>query len=128
MIFCVLLPINAPLEYWNDTVPAAVFVVFSLRYLVVLNVCWLINSSHFIWGLDKNHKPSDSNMIFLVTKSYWPYYHYLLPSDYQSGEFGDYGKNIIRNYKCRIFQFILKLFFFFQVVIVYQHLFVYLQL
>ena len=31
-------------------------------------------------------------MVFLVTKSYWPQYHYLLSWDYQSGEFGNYGK------------------------------------
>ncbi|XP_017472762.1 PREDICTED: acyl-CoA Delta(11) desaturase isoform X1 [Rhagoletis zephyria] len=87
----VLLPVNAPLEYWGDSMAAATFVTFSLRYLIVLNVCWLINSAHFIWGLDKNFKPSDSNSVFFITKSYWPQYHYLLPNDYQSGEFGDYG-------------------------------------
>jgi stearoyl-CoA desaturase (Delta-9 desaturase) len=58
----------------------------------VINVAWLVNSAHFIWGLDKEHKQSDSNMVFLVTKSYWPQYHYLLPWDYQSGEFGNYGE------------------------------------
>lgn len=91
LICFVLLPINAPLEYWDDSVQAAIFVVFSLRYLIVLNVAWMVQSAHFIWGLDKKHKPSDSNMIFLVTKSYWPQYHYLLPFDYQTGEFGNYG-------------------------------------
>jgi len=94
IVFFVLLPINAPLEYWGDSVQAAIFVVFSLRYLIVLNVSWLITSSHYVWGLDKKHKPSDSNMIFLVTKSYWPQYHYLLPFDYQTGEFGNYGAGL----------------------------------
>lgn len=92
-ILFVLLPINAPMEYWNDTVLAALFITFCLRYLIVINACWLINSAHFIWGLDKNNKPSDSNMIFLVTKSYWPHYHYMLPWDYQTGEFGDYSED-----------------------------------
>lgn len=87
-----MLPINAPLEYWNDSVQSAIFVAFSLRYLIVLNVAWLVNSAHFIWGLDKRYKPSDSNMIFLVTKTNWPQYHYLLPWDYQTGEFGSYGE------------------------------------
>ncbi len=96
-VFFVLLPINAPLEYWNDSVQAAIFVAFSLRYLIVLNVAWLINSAHFIWGLDKRFKPSDSNMIFLVTKTNWPQYHYLLPWDYQTGEFGSYGKHFAVN-------------------------------
>lgn len=98
LIFFVLLPINAPLEYWDDSIQAALFVAFSLRYLIVLNVSWLITSAHIIWGLDKKHKPSDSNMIFLVTKSYWPQYHYLLPFDYQTGEFGNYGKHLTRFY------------------------------
>lgn len=94
LVLFVLLPINTPLEYFNDSVQAAIFVAFSLRYFIVLNVCWLINSAHFIWGLDKNHKQSDSNMVFIVTKSYWPQYHYLLNWDYQSGEFGNYGKGM----------------------------------
>lgn len=29
---------------------------------------------------------------FQIIHSYWPQYHYLLPFDYQSGEFGNYGK------------------------------------
>lgn len=92
LVLFVLLPINAPLEYWDDTVHAALFVAFSLRYIIVINIAWLVNSAHFIWGLEKGKKQSDSNMVFLVTRSYWPQYHYLLPWDYQSGEFGNYGK------------------------------------
>ncbi|XP_059612480.1 acyl-CoA Delta-9 desaturase [Phlebotomus argentipes] len=94
LIFFVLLPINAPLEYWNDTVQAALFVAFSLRYMIVINVAWLVNSAHFIWGLDKNFKQSDSNLIFVITKTYWPQYHYLMPWDYQTGEFGNYGEGL----------------------------------
>lgn len=103
-----LLPINAPLEYWDDSVQAALFVAFSLRYLIVLNVSWLITSAHYVWGLDKKHKPSDSNMIFLVTKSYWPQYHYLLPFDYQTGEFGNYGmsKFILARFVILIFHWL----------------------
>lgn len=90
-IFCILLPINTPFEYWNDTLVASIFVAFSLRYLITHSICYLVNSAHILWGLELSRKPSDSNMIFLITKSYWPQYHYLLPNDYQSGEFGNYG-------------------------------------
>lgn len=55
-------------------------------------MAWLVNTAHFIWGLEKDFKHADSNMIFLVTKSYWPQYHYLLSWDYQSGEYGTYGE------------------------------------
>ncbi|KAM7363851.1 acyl-CoA Delta-9 desaturase [Cochliomyia hominivorax] len=87
----VLIPINSPLEYWGDSLAASIVVAFSFRYMIVLNLCWLINSAHMIWGLDKSFKPSDSNSVFFITKSYWPQYHYMLPNDYQSGEYGDYA-------------------------------------
>ena len=91
----VLIPINAPLEYWGDSVAASIFVAFSLRYMIVMNMCWLINSAHFVWGMYKNFKPSDSNSVFFITKTYWPQYHYMLPNDYQSGEYGDYASGNI---------------------------------
>jgi stearoyl-CoA desaturase (delta-9 desaturase) len=34
----------------------------------------------------------NSNLVFFLTKSYWPQYHYMLPWDYQTGEYGNYGK------------------------------------
>lgn len=30
-------------------------------------------------------------MIFVVNKSLWPLYHYIVPWDYQLGEYGNYG-------------------------------------
>ena len=36
--------------------------------------------------------PVDDNTIFLLNKSYWPNYHYLLPWDYKCGEFGTYNR------------------------------------
>lgn len=95
LVCFVLLPINAPLEYWDDTVQAALFVAFSLRYIIVINIAWLVNSAHLLWGLNKDVKQSDSNLIFIITKSYWPQYHYLVPWDYQTGEFGNYGKQVV---------------------------------
>ena len=37
---------------------------------------------------------SDSNLVFLVRKSYWPDYHYLLPWDCRTGEYGGYGTDL----------------------------------
>nr|CAD7448872.1 unnamed protein product [Timema bartmani] len=33
---------------------------------------------------------ADSNLVFILTKSFWPFYHYLLPWDFNSGEYGSY--------------------------------------
>lgn len=36
--------------------------------------------------------PVDDNSIFLLNKSYWPNYHYLLPWDWKTGEYGGYDR------------------------------------
>ncbi|EDV44112.1 uncharacterized protein Dana_GF16193 [Drosophila ananassae] len=90
----ILLSVNTPFQYFGDSLSASMFVGFWLRSLIVINLGNLVNSSHFIWSLHKGFKPADSNSIFLITKSYWPQFHYLLPRDYQSGEFGSYATGI----------------------------------
>jgi stearoyl-CoA desaturase (delta-9 desaturase) len=34
----------------------------------------------------------NSNIVFFLTKSYWPDYHYMIPWDYKTGEYGNYGE------------------------------------
>lgn len=36
-------------------------------------------------------KSVDTNLIWFVNKSIWPQYHYVVPWDYQVGEYGNYG-------------------------------------
>ena len=90
-IIFLLLPLNAPLEYWNDSVLSTVFVIGFLRYGIVLHASWLIESAVCLWGLKPGEKsPPDSNSVFIITKTFWPHYHYLIPYDYKSGEYGTY--------------------------------------
>ncbi|XP_022834125.1 (11Z)-hexadec-11-enoyl-CoA conjugase [Spodoptera litura] len=90
-IIFVLLPLNAPLEYWDDTILCSAFVIGFLRYLVVLHGSWLIESAISVWGLKPGEKsPPDTNAVFILTKTFWPHYHYLVPYDYKSGEYGTY--------------------------------------
>lgn len=87
----ILLPINAPMEYWGESTINAIFSVI-LFHTIALHTAWLVNSSILVWGLQPNDKyPADTNLVFLITKSYWPQYHHLTPWDYQCGEFGSYG-------------------------------------
>ncbi|KAJ2949875.1 hypothetical protein O0L34_g11194 [Tuta absoluta] len=90
-VLFLLLPLNAPLEYWDDTVLVSLFVIGFLRYLVVLHAAWLVDSGIALWGLQDGEKyPHDSNSVFVLAKTFWPHYHYLVPYDYKSGEFGTY--------------------------------------
>jgi stearoyl-CoA desaturase (Delta-9 desaturase) len=51
----------------------------------------------------KGEKFDEKVQIFIyMFYSYWPQYHYLLPFDYQSGEFGNYGKGT-STALCRVF-------------------------
>ncbi|XP_014206701.1 acyl-CoA Delta(11) desaturase [Copidosoma floridanum] len=88
-----LLPINAPAEYWDETIPNSLLILGFFRLSVTTNISWLVNSAALVWGLKPGDKyPVDENSIFLINKSYWPNYHYLLPWDYKCGEFGTYDR------------------------------------
>jgi stearoyl-CoA desaturase (delta-9 desaturase) len=91
-VVSLLLPINAAVEYWGESLLVSVMVVGFLRIAILLQASWLINSATLLWGLDPMDKKSgESWLVFIVNKSLWPQYHYLLPWDYQSGEFGTYA-------------------------------------
>lgn len=88
-----LLPINAPAEYWGESIRNTIFILGFFRLAVLANISWLVNSAKLVWGLNAGDKyPVDDNTIFLLSKSYWPNYHYLLPWDYKCGEFGNYDR------------------------------------
>ncbi|XP_044742389.1 acyl-CoA Delta-9 desaturase [Chrysoperla carnea] len=89
-----ILPVNAPMEYWGDSTINSVFIAGILFHCIAYHMAWLVNSAILVWGLQPNDKyPSDTNLVFLITKSYWPQYHHLTPWDYQCDEFGCYGSS-----------------------------------
>ncbi|CAK1540460.1 unnamed protein product [Leptosia nina] len=91
-VLFILLPLNAPLEYWDDSIMSSIFVIGFLRYCLVLHASWLIESGVALWGLKEGEKyPPDSNVVFLLNRTFWPHYHYIYPQDYKSGEYGSYG-------------------------------------
>ncbi|KAJ2942656.1 hypothetical protein O0L34_g2125 [Tuta absoluta] len=76
---------------WGEVSTGCLIVVGFLRYLVVLHAAWLVDSGIALWGLQDGEKyPHDSNSVFVLAKTFWPHYHYLVPYDYKSGEFGTY--------------------------------------
>ncbi|XKL62345.1 hypothetical protein PGB90_002178 [Kerria lacca] len=88
----IFLPLNFIMEYFNESFLVAIFVAGFLRITISLHYAWLIHSATILWGLDPLDKRStDTNLIFVVNKSLWPQYHYLVPWDYQVGEYGNYG-------------------------------------
>ncbi|KAK9504997.1 hypothetical protein O3M35_009154 [Rhynocoris fuscipes] len=90
-IIGILIPINFAIDYLGESALVAIFVIGFLRITLLLHASWLVESALLLWGLDPNDKKAgDTWLVFFVTKSLWPQYHYLLPWDYRSGEYGTY--------------------------------------
>ncbi|XP_012062686.1 PREDICTED: acyl-CoA Delta(11) desaturase [Atta cephalotes] len=99
ILFIVLgfvLPIHAAVVYWDESYTNSFLIIGAARLLITTNISWLINSALLIWGLKKGSKfPVDDNSVFFLSKSYWLNYHYMLPWDWKSEEFGSYERGLI---------------------------------
>ena len=90
IIFGLILPLNVPLEYWDESMAITILVTGLLRFAITVNVSWMVNSALLIWNIEGNKVPPDGISVFFVKKSFWPMYHYAVPWDWKSGEFGTY--------------------------------------
>ncbi|CAG9865502.1 unnamed protein product [Phyllotreta striolata] len=99
LIITLLLPINAPAEYWGENLYSSVFILGWFRCAVNLNLSALIHSAIIIWGLKPGEKyPCDTNLVFILNKTNWISYHYIAPWDYKTSEFGQYGSDTISKF------------------------------
>ncbi|XP_023027578.2 acyl-CoA Delta-9 desaturase [Leptinotarsa decemlineata] len=99
IIITLLLPVNAPAEYWGENIYASVFILGWFRCAINLQLGWLIHSATQIWGLKPGEKfPCDTNLVFIINKSNWLSYHYMAPWDYQTSEFGQYGQDTVSTF------------------------------
>lgn len=88
-IFGILLPLNAPLEYWDESMGVTVLVTGILRFAITANMAWFVNSALLVSG--STHKQSTTSLhVFFIRKSIWPAYHYQVPWDWKSDEYGTY--------------------------------------
>ncbi|XP_033310005.1 acyl-CoA Delta(11) desaturase [Bombus bifarius] len=91
IIFGLILPLNAPLEYWDESMTETILITGVLRFAITVNVSWLVNSARLIWSMETQKLPQDNISVFFLTKSFWPMYHYMVPWDWKCGEFGSYA-------------------------------------
>ncbi|KAF4518905.1 hypothetical protein B566_EDAN006743 [Ephemera danica] len=77
-----LLPVNAPVEYWGESIMTSICVVGMLRHVILLHAAWLVHSGPVLWGLKDGQS------------SRWHEYHYMLPWDYRTNEYGSYGDDV----------------------------------
>lgn len=63
---CFLLPMWVPWYLWGETLWVSYFVPAVLRYAMLLNATWLVNSAAHMWGnrpYDKNISPTENMFV-----------------------------------------------------------------
>lgn len=66
VVMCFLLPTLVPWYFWGESLRVAYFVPGLLRYTVVLNSTWLVNSAAHMWGMrpfDRNINPRENRFV-----------------------------------------------------------------
>lgn len=65
---CFILPTFVPCYCWGETFRNSLFVATLLRYAIVLNATWLVNSAAHLYGYrpyDKNISPRENILVSL---------------------------------------------------------------
>ncbi|XP_012873037.1 PREDICTED: acyl-CoA desaturase 1-like [Dipodomys ordii] len=90
LLMCFILPTLVPWYCWGETFRHSLYVTF-LRYAVVLNVTWLVNSVAHLYGYrpyDKNIEGRENVLISLGTLGEgFHNYHHIFPYDYSASEY-----------------------------------------
>lgn len=55
---CFILPTLVPWYFWGETFQHSLYVATLLRYAIVLNATWLVNSAAHLYG----HRPYDKTI------------------------------------------------------------------
>ncbi|CAN9499759.1 unnamed protein product [Ophioblennius macclurei] len=92
VILCFLVPMLVPWYFWGESLTVGYFIPGLLRYTVVLNATWLVNSAAHIWGnrpYDESINPRENPLVaFSAAGEGFHNYHHTFPFDYSTSEFG----------------------------------------
>lgn len=92
LVMCFLVPTLVPWYLWGESFWVAYFVPGLLRYTVVLNATWLVNSAAHMWGMrpyDSSINPRENRFVaFSAVGEGFHNYHHTFPYDYAASEFG----------------------------------------
>jgi len=89
---CVVMPTVVPMLCWGETFWNAYFIAGILRYCVILNCTWFVNSAAHMWGMhpyDENINPAENMFVTIgAIGEGFHNYHHTFPQDYAASEFG----------------------------------------
>ncbi|XP_068597662.1 stearoyl-CoA desaturase b [Brachionichthys hirsutus] len=91
-ILCFLVPTVVPWYFWGETLAVGYFVPGLMRYAVILNATWMVNSAAHLWGsrpYDKHINARENPLVaFSAIGEGFHNYHHTFPFDYSTSEFG----------------------------------------
>ncbi|XP_025322683.1 stearoyl-CoA desaturase [Vulpes vulpes] len=91
LLMCFILPTFVPWYFWGETFLHSVCVATLLRYAIVLNATWLVNSAAHLYGYrpyDKNISPRENILVSLgAAGEGFHNYHHSFPYDYSASEY-----------------------------------------
>ncbi|XP_063290980.1 stearoyl-CoA desaturase [Pelobates fuscus] len=92
LVMCFIVPTVIPWYFWGESFSVAFYVPCLLRYALVLNASWLVNSAAHMFGnrpYDKSINPRENTLVAIgAIGEGFHNYHHTFPYDYSSSEFG----------------------------------------
>lgn len=92
VLACFAIPMFVPWYLWGESLWVGYFVPGLLRYTIVLNSTWLVNSAAHMWGMrpyDHHINPRENKFVALsAIGEGFHNYHHTFPFDYATSEFG----------------------------------------
>ncbi|KAM4852014.1 acyl-CoA desaturase 1-like [Thomomys bottae] len=91
LLMCFILPTLVPWYFWGETLKHSLYVATFLRYAIVLNATWLVNSAAHLYGYrpyDKNIESRENILVSLGAMGEgFHNYHHTFPYDYSASEY-----------------------------------------
>lgn len=78
VIICFLVPMLVPWYFWGESLTVGYFIPGLLRYTLILNATWLVNSAAHIWGnkpYDKTINPRENPMVAFSAIGVFNYFY-----------------------------------------------------
>uniref|UniRef100_A0A8D0GLY7 stearoyl-CoA 9-desaturase n=1 Tax=Sphenodon punctatus TaxID=8508 RepID=A0A8D0GLY7_SPHPU len=92
VLMCFFFPTFVPWYFWGESLHNSFFLPAILRYAVVLNASWLVNSAAHMFGnrpYDQSINPRENRFVTLgALGEGFHNYHHTFPYDYSTSEFG----------------------------------------
>lgn len=70
LFICIILPTLVPWYFWGETLQHSLYIATFLRYTLVLNFSWLVNSAAHLYGYrpyDRNFGARENVLVSLVS-------------------------------------------------------------